>query len=91
MHQQSPKGNIPLIFMTTNYLIIFESVHKVMQAEALLKNEGVRFDIIPTPKAFSSDCGISIRLLKGASELEKVRQVLEKNAIDFKIHENSKT
>lgn len=73
--------------MKTSYILIFESIHKVMKAEQLLLAEDIHCDIIPTPKEYSSDCGMSIRLLKDASDLEKIKEILTTQNIKFKIHE----
>jgi len=58
-----------------------------MKAEQLLKSAGIKHDIIPTPKEYSSDCGMSIRLLKGNTDLERVNETLTSHNISFKIFE----
>ena len=46
-----------------NYIIlIFESTHKVLKTEQILLENKINFDIIPTPKEISSDCGMSIKI-----------------------------
>jgi len=59
-----------------------------MKAEQLLIAEGIHFDIIPTPKEYSSDCGMSIRILKNTYNMEKIKVILTTHPIKFKIHEN---
>jgi hypothetical protein len=44
------------------YVFIFESVHRVMKAEKLLKGKGIKLDLIPVPREISSDCGVAIEL-----------------------------
>jgi len=44
------------------YVFIFESVHRVMKAEKLLKGKGIKIDLIPVPREISSDCGVAIEL-----------------------------
>lgn len=39
---------------------VFNSVHKIMKAEAVLKNCGVEIQLIPAPRALSMDCGLAI-------------------------------
>ncbi len=41
-------------------LYTFVSVHHMMRAEKVLKNQGVKCDVIPTPRAISTSCGLCI-------------------------------
>lgn len=73
---------------TRKYIVlIFESTHKVLKAEKLLIAAGVKFDIIPTPKEFSTDCGMSIRLNQEVVNFSAIRNLLEEQGITFKMHE----
>ncbi|MDD3877192.1 MAG: DUF3343 domain-containing protein [Bacteroidales bacterium] len=65
-------------------IYIFESVHKVMKAESLLLKADITFDIIHTPKEFSSDCGISIRINLSHTEPSIIERILNNNNIAFK-------
>lgn len=49
----------------------FDSIHDVLEAEALLGSEGVPCDLIPTPRELSSDCGMSVAC--GARDLDRLR------------------
>ncbi len=40
---------------------IFNSIHRVMQAEKLLKEHKLPILLIPAPRALTSDCGLAIR------------------------------
>jgi len=40
---------------------IFHSIHRVMQAEKLLKQERAEILLIPVPRQLTSDCGLAIR------------------------------
>jgi Protein of unknown function (DUF3343) len=40
---------------------IFNSIHRVMKAEKLLKALNLPILLIPAPRALSSDCGLAIR------------------------------
>jgi hypothetical protein len=40
---------------------IFHSIHRVMQAEKVLKQAGADILLIPVPRQLSSDCGLAIR------------------------------
>jgi hypothetical protein len=47
----------------------------VMRAEKLLKKEGCSIKLIPTPREFSSDCGVSLRF--DWAEYEQVKAILD--------------
>ncbi len=44
-----------------DYVAIFNSVHRVMKAEKLLKGVRLPILLIPAPRALTSDCGLAIR------------------------------
>lgn len=48
--------------MEKNYILIFNSVHRVMKAEKLLKLANIPNKTIPVPRKLSSDCGLAIRI-----------------------------
>lgn len=44
-----------------DYVAIFNSVHRVMKAEKLLKERRLPILLIPAPRVLHSDCGLAIR------------------------------
>ncbi len=44
------------------YVILFDSTHQAMSAESALKSAGVRHAVINTPREFTVNCGISLRV-----------------------------
>lgn len=48
-----------------DYVAVFQSIHKVMKAEKILKQQGVPVLLIPAPRALSSDCGLALRYAPG--------------------------
>ena len=44
-----------------DYVAIFNSVHRVMQAEKLLKERRLTILLIPAPRTLQSDCGLALR------------------------------
>lgn len=50
------------------YVFLFESIHRVMKAEKLLKGKGVKIDLIPVPREINSDCGVAIEVDAGISQ-----------------------
>jgi len=55
------------------YLMTFGSAHRALKAEEMLKEAGVRFRLLPAPKALEPFCDLVIRVdemaLPGATEL----------------------
>lgn len=43
------------------YLAVFNSTHRVLKAEGILKSKGLSILLIPAPRAIQSDCGLAIR------------------------------
>lgn len=62
-----------------DYVAIFNSVHKVMKAEKLLKTEKIPMLLIPAPRALSSDCGLAIRY--GEADRQQLEAVLSTAAL----------
>ncbi len=62
-------------------VFLFESVHRVMKAEKLLKGKGIKIDLIPVPREISSDCGVAIEL-SGNLEAEALL-ILKENRISI--------
>ena len=60
-------------------VFVFESVHRVMKAEKLLKGKGIKIDLIPVPREISSDCGVAIELSEESEE--KASLILRENRI----------
>ncbi len=61
------------------YVFLFESVHRVMKAEKLLKGKGVKIDLIPVPREINSDCGVAVEVDAGIGE--KALHILEEEKI----------
>jgi len=46
--------------MERDAVLIFHSIHRVMRAEKVLKQEGLDVRLMPVPRQLSSDCGLSL-------------------------------
>jgi hypothetical protein len=68
-------------------ILLFESVHKVMKADQLLTLHHFRFDIIPTPKDHSTDCGLSIRIHSSGNELSLILSMLSAEGLQYRVVE----
>lgn len=62
-----------------DYVAVFQSIHKVMKAEKILKQQGVPVLLIPAPRALSSDCGLALRYAPG--DRPRVEEILSAAAL----------
>jgi hypothetical protein len=60
------------------YFLLFNTIHDVLKADKILKNEKVNFELVPVPRNLSSDCGMCVKL---EDNLEDVKR----HIIDIKI------
>ena len=67
--------------MTQYGVVLFHTTSAVMRTEKLLIKEGYSIKLIPTPRQFSSDCGIALRF--DWSYCEQVKSVLNKARVEF--------
>jgi hypothetical protein len=45
-----------------DYLAVFNSAHRVMKAENILKARGLSILLIPAPRQLMTDCGLALRI-----------------------------
>lgn len=62
-------------------VVLFHTTSAVMRAEKLLIKGGYSIKLIPTPRQFSSDCGIALRL--DWNQSEQVKLVLDEAKIEL--------
>jgi uncharacterized SAM-binding protein YcdF (DUF218 family) len=62
-------------------VILFESTRHAIRAEKLLKEVGFKIKVIPTPRKYSSNCGVSISF--PAEDAEKIAAYLKEKAVPF--------
>ncbi len=63
------------------YVILFDSTHQALRAEAALKEAGIPHAVVNTPREFSVDCGISLRI--GTEAEEAARAALQEAGVVF--------
>ena len=59
-------------FAGGKWILLFDSIHFVMQAEKALKSGGLGVEIIPVPRTLSSDCGMAIEFSGTTAELKNI-------------------
>ena len=60
-------------------ILLFPSVHYVLQAEKVIKQKGFSIKVIPVPRHLSSDCGVCIQF--PWEEREKIMGFLEEAGV----------
>lgn len=63
------------------HVILFDSTHQALRAEQVLKQKRIDHAVINTPREFSADCGISLRIDPSASRA--AREALEAAGVRF--------
>ena len=62
-------------------VVLFYTTSAVMRAEKLLVRKGYSIKLIPTPRQFSSDCGIALRF--DWNHREQIESVLDEVKVEF--------
>ncbi|AWZ49767.1 DUF3343 domain-containing protein [Hathewaya limosa] len=62
------------------YYILFPNYTEGMKLESLLKQEGIKYVVSPTPRKLASCCGISIKYYKDNED--KIKEIVKQNNID---------
>ena len=62
-----------------DFVAIFNSIHRVLKAEKVLKAQKLHILLIPVPRTLSSDCGLAIRY--PAAERDAVLAVFDAEAL----------
>ncbi len=59
---------IHTVIQNGQHLAVFNSAHRVMKAENILKKCELAILLIPAPRALSTDCGLAIRFDSNLNE-----------------------
>lgn len=62
-----------------NLLAVFNSGHRVMKAESILKALGLAILLIPAPRQLQTDCGLALRFTE--DERDRIMQTLEQERL----------
>lgn len=62
------------------YTISFQSTHNAIKAKSIFAKEQITLNVIPTPRAISSGCGMSIQVIDETS-FDTLKNIIEKNEI----------
>ncbi len=67
--------------MTEYGVILFHTTSSAMRAEKLLAKEGFVVKLIPTPREFSSDCGVALRF--DWTQCQQIKMILDVEGIEI--------
>jgi hypothetical protein len=62
-------------------VVLFHTSSAALRAEKILTKNGIPIKMIPTPREFSSDCGVSLRF--SWQEEARVRELLESAHVEI--------
>lgn len=68
-----------LMVQEGNLLAVFNSAHRVMKAESLLKALDLPILLIPAPRKLLTDCGLALRFTEDARE--SIMEALEREGL----------
>ncbi|OPY58426.1 MAG: hypothetical protein A4E55_00918 [Pelotomaculum sp. PtaU1.Bin035] len=68
--------------MPEEVVIIFTSTHDVIKAKSELEKASITYELIPTPKEISSECGMSLRIEKPV--LNMALEIFRSNGVRYR-------
>ncbi|MBO8168671.1 MAG: DUF3343 domain-containing protein [Thermoanaerobacteraceae bacterium] len=70
-------------------VVTFGTTHQALQSEAVLKEAGITFLLIPTPRRISASCGMAVKFFW--EDREKILEKLGQKGIKWdKVHRVTK-
>lgn len=67
--------------MNRQIVITFHSTHSAMAAEEIFKEQKLDFELIPTPREISAECGFAL-LVRGL-DIAEIKPICNKNQIKY--------
>ncbi|RDU62129.1 MULTISPECIES: DUF3343 domain-containing protein [Helicobacter] len=70
--------------MIKGYILVF-TTSSAFESETILKDLGITIKLVPTPREFSSDCGIAVYFEVENEKFDIISNALKKQKIEFDI------
>lgn len=70
--------------MKDSYIAIFSSARKVILADDICMEQGIKSTVIHVPKEFSSECGMCLRL--DEISLAKFEALMSEEGLEYELH-----
>lgn len=78
------------MIMREYYIITFKNTHGAINGEKLLKEKGIKVNVMPTPAVITKSCGISIKI--DAEYIEMIGELVNQGQLVIKnIYKRSDT
>ncbi len=65
--------------MSEECILVFQTTHRTLKAEDILKKEKIKIKIILKPRSITTDCGLAIRF--GCDKKDTVTDIIKKNKL----------
>ncbi|MBT9151879.1 MAG: hypothetical protein DDT35_00089 [Firmicutes bacterium] len=62
-------------------VLLFFSVHHALAAECILKERQIKYELMPTPRAITAHCGLSICM--ASEDYNRVQALLAESGVDI--------
>ncbi len=69
--------------MNSQGVVLFHGIQAALRAEKVLGRASLCVKLVPTPRQFSSDCGVALRF--GWPDLEQVRERLTESRVEIDV------
>lgn len=63
--------------------VLVHTTSSAFESENILQNLGITIKLVPTPREFSSDCGIAVWFI--CENLESIKNALDSSKIEYTI------
>lgn len=70
--------------MIKGYILVF-TTSSAFESETILKDLGITIKLVPTPREFSSDCGISVYFEVENEKFDIISNALQDQKIEYEI------
>ncbi len=62
-------------------VVLFHSTHHALRAESLVCAAGLKAELVPVPRQWSSDCGVCLRIR--AEDRDRVEEILGAHHVEI--------
>ena len=69
--------------MTVYGVVLFHGIQSALRAEKVLKRASLSVRLVPTPRQFSTDCGVALRF--GWPDLDVLREQLASAKVEIDV------
>ncbi len=71
--------------MNQHYIAIFNSSRRVIQADELCRENELSTMVVHTPKQYSSECGMSLKI--ASDERERFEELMGENQLNYELYQ----